>query len=118
MAEEELHDWQSEFELKDNLTQGDFEALETALFKMPNVITMLRRADVSVAHGAYLRAAIQAGWIVSPQCKALTDDKTGERAYFYSGKDVVDMHPVTVRWLGQRVIDRHDAIMKEDPKNL
>jgi hypothetical protein len=107
-----------EFQLKENLTQGDFEALEMALFKMPNLIQMLRRADVSVAHGAYLRAAIQAGWIIAPECRALTDDKSGERAFFYTGKDVEEMHPSVVRWLGQRVIDRHDAIMSEDPKNL
>jgi len=118
MAEKKLHDWQEKFALKEQLTQGDFEALEMALVKMPNIITLLRNADMSIAHGAYLRCAIQAGWIVSPECRALTDDSSGERAFFYDGKDVDEMHPAAVRWLGQKVIDRHDAIMSEDPKNL
>ena len=118
MAEKKLHDWQENFALKEQLTQGDFEALEMAIVKMPGVISMLRNSGLSLAHGAYLRAAIQAGWIVTPECRALTDDKSGDRAFFYNGKDVDEMHPAAVKWLGQKVIDRHDAIMSEDPKNL
>ena len=65
---EDLKDWQKEFELKEKLTQGDFEALEMALFRLPNIATMFRKADFATVNGAYLRAAIQAGWIVSPEC--------------------------------------------------
>jgi hypothetical protein len=115
---EKLYDWQKDFILKDGLTQGDFEALEMALLKMPSVITLLKNSGFSLAHGAYLRAAIQAGWVEAPECRALTDDKNGEQAYFYDGKDVDDMHPATVQWLGQQVIDRHDRILSDVPKNL
>ena len=115
---DKLHDWQKEFAIKEQLTQGDLEALEMALVKMPSVIHLLRNYGFSIAKGAYLRAAIQAGWILSPQCRALTDDNSGERAFFYNGKDVNDMHPSVVSWLGQKVIDKHDSVMGEDPKNL
>ena len=118
MADKKLHDWQEEFALKESLTQGDFEELEMALVKMPSVISILRNSGMSIAHGAYLRAAIQAGWIISPECKTMTEDKTGERSYYYSGKNVDELHPAIVGWLGQRVIDKHDSIMTEDPKNL
>ena len=115
---EELQEWQKEFVLKENLTQADFEALEMALFKMPRVISLLRNSGLSVETGAYLRAAIQAGWIELPSCRALTDDVSGERAFFYANEDVEKMHPAKVKWLGQRVIDKHDAVMNEDLKNL
>lgn len=114
----ETKDWKKDFALKEQLTQGDFEALEMALLDMPRIVAMLRNSDMSVAHGAYLRAAIQAEWIVSPECKAMLDEKSKERTHFYDGKDIDEMHPAVVRWLGQFVIDRHDSIISEDPKNL
>ena len=112
----DLHDWQKAFFLKDQLTQGDFEALETALVKLLSFHRAYR--EMSVGAGAYLRAAIQAGWIEEPEVRALTDDNTGERAFFYDGKDVNEMHPAVVKWLGDRVMKRHDAIINEDVKNL
>lgn len=115
---EKLHKWQEDFKLKEQLNQGDFEKLEMALVKMPNVITLLRNSGLSIAHGAYLRCAIQAGWIVEPECKVMTDDNNGERTYFYDGKDVNEMHPAVVQWIGQQVINRHDSILRETPKNL
>ena len=115
---EQLHTWQKDFKLKEQLNQGDFEALEMALVRMPNVITLLRNSGMSLAHGAYLRAAIQAGWIEAPECRALTDDKSGERAFFYDGKDVDELHPGVVQWIGQQVINRHDSILSDMPKNL
>ena len=113
-----VKDWKKEFALKEQLTQGDFEALEMALLDMPRIVALMRNADMSVAHGAYLRAAIQAGWITAPECKTLVGETTKERAFFYDGKNVDDLHPTHVRWLGQRVLDTHDSIMNEDPKNL
>ena len=113
---EQLHDWQNKFVLKEELNQGDFEAFELAIVKLLTFHRAYR--ELSVGHGAYLRAAIQAGWITAPECRALTDDKSGERAYFYDGKDVDEMHPAAVKWLGQQIQNRHDAIIGEDPKNL
>jgi len=114
---EQLHKWQEEFALKDELLQGDFDAIEIALFRMPGLAITSRHADLSVVHGSWLRAAIEAGWIASPKCRALVDDKNGERAYFYDGTDVDEMHPAKVNWLGKRIVERHDRIIKEDPKN-
>ena len=112
---EKLHKWQADFALKDELTQGDFEALEMALFKMPQAATLFRKADLSIVRGAYLRAAIQAGWIVAPKNKSMVDEK--DALYIYDGQDVNDMHPAKVNWLGARIVERHDAIMGADPKN-
>lgn len=112
---EKLHEWQEKFALKEKLTQGDFEALELALFKMPNIATAFRRVELSVVRGSYLRAAIQAGWIEEPPCKSMVDEK--DAVYIYDGVDVDQLHPAKVSWLGKQVIDKHDAIMGEDPKN-
>lgn len=114
---EKLHDWQKAFKLKDELLQGDFSAIELALFEMPNAVRLFSQAELSVARGGWLKAAIQAGWIETPECKALTDKKNKEAAYIYDGVDVDKLHPAKVLWLGKQVIDRHDAIMGEDPKN-
>lgn len=114
---DELKDWQKDFALKEDLRHGDFEAIELALFEMPNAARIFRNADLSVVRGAWLKAAIQAGWIVTPECKALTDKKSRETAYLYDGGDVDRMHPARVLWLGAQVIERHDSIMSEDPKN-
>jgi len=115
MTDKKLHEWQEKFVLKDNLTQGDFEALEMALFKMPNIATMFRKADLSMVNGAYLRAAIQAGWIIEPECKSMVDEK--DAVYIYDGTDVDQLHPAKVAWLGRKVVNLHDSVMAEDPKN-
>jgi hypothetical protein len=110
--------WQDDFILKDELLQGDFDAIEIALFDMPNAARIFRNAELSIVRGSWLKAAIAAGWIVKPECKALIDKKRNEAAYIYDGLDVDKMHPVKVAWLGDQVIKRHDAVMDTDPKNL
>ena len=112
---EKLHKWQSDFKLKDELLQGDFEALEIALFRLPNIATTFRRGDLSIVKGAYLRAAIQAGWIESPACRSMVDEE--DAVYIYDGVDVDKLHPAKVNWLGSQVVARHDAVLGEDPKN-
>ena len=115
---EELHEWQKEFKLKDDLFHGDFEALEMALFNMPRIISAMRKENLSIVNGSYLRAAIQADWIESPQCRALIDDKNGDRAYFYGDHNVDKMHPAAVDWLGARIDERYNIVKGEIPKAL
>lgn len=114
---EKLHEWQSQFKLKDELLQGDFYNIEMALFDMPNIATFRRHSDMSIVNGAWLKAAIKAGWIEAPECKAVVDKKNKTSAYIYDGVEVDSLHPAKVAWLGKQVIDRHDAVMSEDPKN-
>ena len=108
--------WQDEFEIKAELTQGDFEALELAMFEMPNVARM-KSLDLAIVRGSWFKAAIAAGWIAKPEC-AVLDSKKGATVYQFDGVDVAKMHPAKVNWYGQQVIDRHDAIMSADLKNL
>ena len=56
---EQLHDWQKEFALKENLTQGDFEALEMALAKLLAFHRAFR--EMSSGAGAYLPEAEVSG---------------------------------------------------------
>jgi len=118
MASDDEIKWLDDFKIKDELYHADFEAIELALFDMPNVARVLKHADLSVVKGAWLKAAIQAGWIESPECKALIDKKNNEAAYIYDGIDIDKMHPKKVNMLGEKVIERHDAVIGEDPKNL
>jgi hypothetical protein len=117
MTGKELTEWQKEFQLKDNLTQFDFEAFETALTKMPLTL-LLRKTGSSLSSGAMLRAAIRADWIISPDCRAMIDEKNGEAAYFYAGKDINQMHPAVVSWLGEKIDKKYTSILAEVPKNL
>jgi len=112
-----LHEWQKEFKLKDELLQKDFEALEDALIKLPRSM-LLRNTNSSLSSGAMLRAAIRAGWIEAPECRSLTDDTNKKAAFFYAGKDVDEMHPAAVDWLGKQVDNRYNTMKGKVPKNL
>lgn len=113
-----MPEWQEQFKIKEELLHKDFEAIELALFDMPNAARIFRNADLSVVRGSWLKAAIHAGWIISPECKALIDRRNNEAAYMYDGVDVDEMHPAKVLWLGKQIIDAHDSLVAEDPKNL
>ena len=108
--------WQDEFEIKSELLQGDFEALEDALFSMPRAL-LLRRTDSAINHGAMLRAGIDAGWIISGDCEVLKSDK-GEKRWFYGGKEVSQLHPSIVSHFGNLIDQRYQEIKAEVPKNL
>jgi hypothetical protein len=106
---EELHDWQKEFKLKGSLTQLDVENFERSLFTFP------RRLLANTGAGAELKAAIEGGWILAPTCEV--GDFEGEKRYFYNEKNVDEMHPGAVKWLGERVDDAYQEAT-EIPKNL
>ena len=106
---EELHDWQKEFKLRGDLTQLDVENFEKSLFSFP------RRLLANTGAGAELRAAIEGGWILSPDCEV--GEFEGAKRYYYDSKDIDGMHPGAVKWLGERV----DEVYQEAtqiPKNL
>jgi hypothetical protein len=106
---EELHEWQQSFTLKGDLVQKDIEALEGVLIKMP------RLALSNTSAASKLKAAIEADWIVEPDTEY--GDFEGRRRYYYGGKDVDEMHPGAVRWLGGQ-IDKLYQETTQVPKNL
>lgn len=105
----ELHDWQKQFKLKGTLVELDVENLERALIDMP------RMALTNTSNAAKLKSAIAAGWVLEPPCEVGNFD--GEKRYFYDGKNIDEMHPGAVRWLGMQV-DRAYSEAIEIPKNL
>ena len=106
---DELYDWQKDFRLKGELTQLDVEKLETALLKLPV------RALTNTAAASKLKAAIEAGWIEEPSTEV--GDFKGEKRWFYSGKNIDEMKPGAVRWLGNEV-DKAYQVITEIPKAI
>ncbi|MCA9366861.1 hypothetical protein KC887_01185 [Candidatus Kaiserbacteria bacterium] len=109
----ELYEWQQEFAIKADLYERDVTALERAAASIPHIII----SATNSYNEAYFCAAIEAGWIVSPQCQfeevKRKDDNgrvTTERRYIYGDKEVGEMHPGAVRWLGQQVIGRYNEV--------
>jgi hypothetical protein len=106
---DKLHDWQKEFKVKEGLVELDIESLEKELMLMP------RLALTNTARASKLKAAIAAGWIVSPACEV--GDFEGKKRYFYNGQNIDEMHPGAVRWLGDQIDDIYDEAT-QIPKNL
>lgn len=87
-----------EYQLKEDLRQKDLEAWNAAFMLLP-------RLGTAGQHGAAVRAAIAAGWIVEPTTRyAGAQNGTGPQ-YLLDGVDVGDMHPAHVFQLGE-AIDR------------
>jgi hypothetical protein len=116
---DELYDWQKVFELKGQLVQRDVTAFEGALFKQPLATIANLAKNNNMRHGAILKAAIEAGWIVAPVAEVGDFDKGGkkERRWMYDGKNVDDMHPGAVRWLGAQIDSAYEQVTSV-PKNL
>ena len=106
---EKIHDWQKEFKTKENLVQQDIAKFEQVLFDMD------ARLLGSSGAGAKLKAAIEAGWIENPVCEV--GKFKNQKRWFYGDKNVDEMHPGAVRWLGQ-YIDEQYTKSTEIPKNL
>ena len=104
-----LYDWQKQFKLKQDLVELDVENLERALVELPRV------ALSNTGFASRLKAAIAANWVVEPHCEVGAFDT--EKRYFYDGKNIDDMNPGAVRWLGMQ-IDKAYAEATEIPKNL
>jgi len=109
---DELHPWQAAFTIKADLREKDVVALEKASTAIPHIILAGTNSYVE----AYLCAAIEAGWIEAPETRfeevTLKKDgrKVTQKRYFYADKDVSDMHPGAVRWLGEQVIGRYNEV--------
>lgn len=105
----DLHDWQKQFKLKENLVEIDVEKLEYALAEMPRIVAG------NAYRGTMLKSAIASGWIEQPATEVGEFEE--EKRYFYDGRNVDEMHPGAVRWLGDQ-IDKAYSTATEVPKNL
>jgi len=104
---EKLHAWQKDFTLKDPLLEIDVENLERAIMDFP--YATLRAAGITnLAAAATLKSAIAADWIVAPECEVGEFD--GQKRYFYAGKDIDEMHPGAVKWLGNQIDAAYTAV--------
>lgn len=100
------------FRLKDDLRQRDVVAW--------NRVYAARgagglRAPFAVERQAALEAAIEAGWIVEPECRAeeVTDLSTGvvSKRYVFDGVLVDDLRPAEVNSYGGACSRLFDALM-------
>lgn len=104
------YDWQKEFKLKEGITQLDMENFERVLFSFPK-----RVLAGNTGAALRLKCAIEGGWIESP--KTEVGDFKGEKRWFYADKNVEELHPGAVAWLGEQ-IDTAYAEATQIPKNL
>lgn len=100
--------------IRGNLKQRDVTAFDLALVHVPNYL-MMRAASSRMA--AYLKAAIEAGWIEQPECKfrEVTEDGETKREYLFGGVDVDDSDPRAVYRAGKAVSDLYDEFTSLDP---
>lgn len=115
---DELHDWQKALELKSPLVQRDVVAFEGALFKQPlGALASLARKN-NTRYGAILKSAIEAGWIVAPVCEVGDFERDGkkERRWLYDGRNVDEMPPGAVRWIGEQIDEVYEEVTNV-PKN-
>ena len=114
-----MHDWQNELRLKEPLLQRDMVAFESALFRQPvEALAQLAKTN-NMRYGAVVKAAIEAGWIDAPECEVGEFERKGkkEKRWLYNGRNVDEMAPGAVRWIGSQ-IDRAYEAAAEIPKNL
>ena len=105
-----MHDWQKDFKLKGDLTQLDMENFERVLFNFPK-----RILTGNTGAALRLKCANEGGWIEAPETEV--GEFKGDKRWFYGGKNVDEMHPGAVAWLGEQVDNAYSKAV-EIPKNL
>lgn len=96
--------------IRGDLKQRDVTALDLELARVGNYL-LTRQASSRMA--AYLKAAIGAGWIEAPECKASGNGEA--RQYFFGDADVDDLHPKVAYNAGKAVSDLYDDFTTVDP---
>lgn len=101
------------YEIKADLRQGDVERFEMELIGLPARLTI----SSSSKFGAELRAAIGAGWIVSPETSKRTVEENGKKRteYVFDGTPVDDMNPAIVWKIGKEIDATYEACTVLDP---
>ncbi len=101
------------YEIKQISRQADVELFEMELIGLPARLTI----SSSSKFGAELRAAIGAGWIVSPATSKRTIEEGGKKRteYVFDGVPVDDMHPAIVWKIGKEVDAIYERCTVIDP---
>lgn len=111
--------WQDDFQLKPDLVQRDIMAFEEALARhtggLPKFLMALTGTVTAISAAAYLKAAIDAGWLLSAHDKG----ESKERGAFYTlaGDDLEDAHAGKVRWYGNVVIQAYNKAVDIPPNS-
>jgi hypothetical protein len=100
--------WQDDFKLKSDLFQRDIVKFELAISKYAMIYSA---ANLVAAN--FLKAAIEAEWVVSPPCEV--GEFAGDKRYYYDGVDVDDMHPGKLRWIGDRAASAYNEAVSAPP---
>jgi len=96
------------FELKTDMRQRDVAAWNRAYIGYGS------RTALADERQAALQAAIEAGWIVSPECSyedVVTDGMKPKRRYFFDGVQVDDLTPAEVNYYGSLCSAQFDRLM-------
>ena len=125
--------WQTDFKVKPGLVQKDVYVYETALRvfekEAPSVDTIISRVSQvlrasgftlmsSIEAEHYLKSAVKAGWIESPECEIVTVEGKGEKRYMVDGVNVDDLHAGKVKWYGVQINRAHQEATEYPDPNL
>jgi hypothetical protein len=101
------------YEIKADLRQGDLEKFELELMGLPGRLVLPSASK----YGAELKAAIGAGWIVSPVTSKRTVEENGTKRneYLFDGVEIADMHPAVVWKIGKEVDELYTSVTTIDP---
>lgn len=95
------------FELKADLRQRDVAAWNRAYIAFPH-------AALADERQAALQAAIEAEWIISPECRYEdVTSNTGKqsRRFYFDNVEIGDMQPAEVNYYGRLCSRKFDAVM-------
>lgn len=97
----------------DDLKQSDLEKFDMELVGQPARLIMPSASK----YGGYLRAAIGAGWIITPATSKRTVEENGKKTheYLFDGVNVDDMKPALVWKVGREVELLYDKVTTIDP---
>lgn len=89
--------WQDDFKLRADLVQLDMETFDVAVRALGGT-----NSGPSANSGHLLKAAIEAGWLETPESEVLKTQKDDKR-YMLAGEDVDKMNPGMVLWYGAQI---------------
>ena len=104
---------QYQIKAEDYLKQSDLEKFDMELVSQPARLI----APSSSKYGGYLRAAIGAGWIITPATSKRTVEEGGKKSteFLFDGVKVDDMKPALVWKIGSEVELLYDKVTTLDP---
>ncbi len=102
-----------EYQLKTDLRQSDLEKFDMEVQSVPNFLLIASASKF----GARFRAAIGAGWFVTPETVKREISQNGRKHYEYlfNGQDVGDMSAAVVWRIGKEIEAIYEEMTTIDP---